>query len=59
MKTIAFRDNAGGSINGYFKDGQTRHERISEALKELKHTGNITVFLVKGNKLRKLFTKQY
>lgn len=59
MKTIAFRDIRGGTIHGYFKEGQTRHERIKEALAELKHVGCIHVYLVKGNKIRKLFTKKY
>jgi len=57
MKTIAFKDNAGGSIMGYFKEGETRHERIKNALADLRRTGNITVYLVKGNKTRKLFRK--
>ena len=59
MKTIAFRDNLGGKLHGYFKEGQTRHERIKEALKELKHVGNITIYLVDGNKTRKLLRKSY
>jgi hypothetical protein len=59
MKTIAFRDNLGGSLRGYFKEGQTRHQRIKEALKELEHVGNITIYLVDGNKTRKLFRKPF
>jgi len=60
MKTIAYRDNAGGTIQGYFNKfnpTQKRHERIKEALIDLRHTGNITVFLVNGNRIRKLFRK--
>jgi len=57
MKTLAYKDNAGGTIHGYFVEGQTRHERIKKAFEELRHTGNITIYLVKGNKLRKLIRK--
>lgn len=57
MKTIGYKDNAGGMINCYFKTGETRHERINNALIDLKHTGNITVYLIDGNKTRKLFRK--
>lgn len=59
MKTIAFQDIQGGILNGYFKIGEKRHERIINALKELKHTGRINVFLVDGNKQRLLFSKGY
>lgn len=61
MKTIGYKDNAGGSIYCFFKQGenQPRHERIKEALKSLKHTGNITVYLIDGNKKRKLFRKSF
>lgn len=60
MKTIGFKDNAGGMTNCYFNKSnpmQPRHERINEALRELKHTGNITIYLINGNKVRKLFRK--
>lgn len=60
MKTIAYQDNAGGAIHGYFNRSnptQNRHQRIIEALQDLKHTGNITVYLIKGRKVRKLFRK--
>lgn len=59
MKSIAFKDNAGGSTVMYYKDGETRHERIANALKELKHVGNITVYLVNGRKVRTLFRKSF
>jgi hypothetical protein len=62
MKTIGYKDNAtgrNGIIHCYFKQGQTRSERISEALKELKHVGNITVYLIKGKKVRPLFRKSW
>jgi len=61
MKTIAYQDIQGGGIYLYKgKDPkQKRHDRISEGLKELKHTGRIKVFLIDGNKTRKLFSKGY
>jgi hypothetical protein len=61
MKTIAFKDKAGGSLHAYFnaKDPrQPRHDRIKEALEDLKHTGNIIIYLVKGNKVRKIAQHQ-
>ena len=60
MKTIGFKDNAGGTINCYFNQSlptQKRVDRITEALNELRHTGNITVYLIDGRKVRKLFRK--
>ena len=60
MKTIGFKDNAGGMINCYFNGSnptQKRCDRIREALNDLRHTGNITVYLIDGNKVRKLFRK--
>lgn len=59
MKTIAFRDIQGGTIHAYFKEGETRHERIKNALQELKHVGRINVYLVKGRKIKHLFSKGY
>ena len=59
MKTIGFKDNAGGRIHLYFNVSkkETRWERFFNALNELKHTGNITIYRVKGNKAKKLKTK--
>jgi trehalose-6-phosphatase len=62
MKTIGFRDIAGGSIHLYkdkTNDQQPRHERIQAALQDLKHTGNIIVYLINGRKHRRLFIKRY
>jgi len=59
MKTIAYQDIQGGSLNGYFAKGETRHERISNALNDLRHTGRIKVYLINGNKTRLLFTKSW
>ena len=60
MKSIAFKDMAGGQIRQYInqnKPNQKRLERIYEALEELKHTGNIIIYKTKGNKLTKLKIK--
>jgi trehalose-6-phosphatase len=60
MKTIGYKDKAGGSIHIYknaSKPDQTRHERIREALKDLKHTGNINIYLINGRKVRKIASK--
>lgn len=68
MKTIAYRDLASplcpimeykpASEN---KDGElrlwkdkTRLERITEALTSLKHVGRIALYLVDGNKIRRI-----
>ena len=59
MKTIAFKDRAGGAIKAYFVEGQTRHERIKKALAELGPVANINIYLVKGNKLRLINQKQF
>jgi hypothetical protein len=60
MKTIGYRDNAGGAILCYkskTNPTQKRHDRIKEALNDLSHTGNITIYLIDGNKVRKLYRK--
>jgi hypothetical protein len=57
MKTIGYQDRAGGSIHIYknvSKPDQKRHERTMEALNELRHTGNINIYLIKGNRIRKI-----
>ena len=62
MKTIGYKDLATGKqgvINCYFIEGQRRHERINKALAELKHVGNIAVYLIKGNKTRRLFIRNF
>ena len=62
MKTIGFKDIAGGSINIYFnqKDPkQKRWERFYQALLELEHTGNIILYRINGNKINKLKLKRY
>ena len=59
MKTIAYQDIAGGRIRGYFVKGETRHERIKNALEDLKPMACIKIYLVKGNKLRLIKVKRY
>lgn len=54
MKTIAYKDLAGGAMKSYYMEGQTRHERIKKALDELHHVGNIVIYLIDGNKIRRL-----
>jgi len=59
MKTIAFKDIAGGTVHAYVntkKPKQKRWERFFEALEDLKHTGNIVIYRAKGQKLTKLKT---
>ena len=67
MKTIGYQDIAGNSINLYMPTNkntdlfnkQGYHERVTSGLKELTYTGCIVVYLIKGNKYRKLFKKGY
>jgi hypothetical protein len=59
MTNLAFQDILGGSVRVYSKGSNLpRLQRITNALKELKHTGDIKVYLYKGNKLRLLFVKR-
>lgn len=61
MKTIGFRDIAGGSIHIYKnvkEPSQKRIDRIKEGLKDLKHTGCIVIYLIKGNKYRRIAVKR-
>jgi len=66
MKTIAYRDLAGGGFMRYFEkeDSKTlfrqkKHERIKEALEDLKHTGNVAIYLVSKYKTRFLYKKSF
>jgi hypothetical protein len=59
MTNLAFQDILGGSINVYSKDTNLpRLQRIKNALHDLRHMGDIKVYLYKGNKLRLLFVKR-
>ena len=70
MKTIGILDRGDGRgiIRAYkldegkrkdslFQHGQTRIDRITEALNDIKHTGNIAVYLIQGNRTRFLFNR--
>ena len=58
MKSIGFQDVLGGAIHVYTtKERIPRQERIKRAFRELKHTGRIKIFLIDGNKARKIITK--
>ena len=62
MKTVGFRDIVGGGINCYVnksKPKQKRMERFFEGLEELRHTGNIVIYRIEGNKAKKLKVKRY
>ncbi len=60
MKSIVIKDISSGLMfvykpkypaqRSFFE--QKRNERIQAALTELKHTGNIGIYLLNGNKLR-------
>jgi len=66
MKTLAYRDLADNRNIYYIPKisrnftlfEKTRHQRNMELLQSIKHTGNIAVYLLKGNKTRLLFTKK-
>ena len=64
METIGFMDRVENkTIRLFYKNDseslfrQKKADRIIEAMRELKHTGNIAVYLIKGNKQRFLFCK--
>lgn len=71
MTTIGYIDNADGNrvlkgfkMDSFCRGGQTvemfaqkRTARIQEAFRELRHVGNITVYLINGSKKRKLFRR--
>lgn len=62
MTTIVFQDRSSGSMfiynpkypaqRGVFE--QKRTERLIAAIEELKHVGNINIFLFKKGRLRKI-----
>uniref|UniRef100_A0A6M3XKW6 Uncharacterized protein n=1 Tax=viral metagenome TaxID=1070528 RepID=A0A6M3XKW6_9ZZZZ len=67
MKTIGYRDLCDGSkrireyvprnMNTHLFNKQTRLERIKAGLNDLKHTGNIAVYLINNNKYQEIFRK--
>ena len=44
---------------GLNKQFQSHWNRIAEALQDIKHLGNVNVYLIKGRKYRLLFSKGY
>lgn len=60
MTNIAYKDRAGGRVNVWSKDQhKPKWERIKAALEDLKHMGNIKIFIYKGRKLRLIKTKSF
>jgi len=70
MKTIAYIDKVENKTLHCYKlndcqlfrktllyPKQKRLSRIIEALEDLKHTGNIDIYLINGNKYRKILSK--
>ena len=59
MKSIGYMDIVEGKTIRVFNPKQNinRHERIRMALDELKGMGNIIIYLINGNKYRKLFKR--
>ena len=66
MKTLAWKDRCDGRSGFYIPKISSynqslfepkRHERNITLLESLKHTGNIDVYLLNGNKSRLLFSK--
>ena len=57
VKTIGYVDRcARHRIYKYMPPGMTKTDRITGALKELQHVGNIEIYLIKGNKQRLIAT---
>lgn len=72
MKTIGIIDRADGNHrmkayipqsesvgNTIYMLSQKRIDRIYDALNEIKHTANIDVYLINGNKQRKIFSRGF
>jgi len=65
MKTLAWRDLGDPRKIFYIPKASKelnifepkRHQRNLKLLESIRHTGNIEVYLLKGNKTRLLFTK--
>ena len=60
MKTIGYIDLANGNKTMMFYNLplKSKNERITEALENLKHTGNIAVYFLKGKTQRLLSIHQ-
>ena len=60
MTNIAYQDILGGSIHVYTAHKELpKNERIQKALSELRHVGNIKIYLYKRRKFRLLTIKKY
>ena len=61
MKTIGYRDRADatGRIKIYTKPGVNHVDRIKEALEDIKHLGNVRIFLVQGRKFRLISERRF
>lgn len=65
MKTIGYKDK--GAVNSaslkiYInknKPRQKRHERFKEAWEKLRHTGNILIYSINGNKIKCISNRTY
>ena len=60
MKTIGYIDLGDGNktMMFYSLPLKSKNERIAEALENLKHTGNIAVYFLKGSTQRLLLTRK-
>lgn len=61
MTSIVYQDKCGGTMYLYLpkSERQKRTERILSALEDLKHMGNVNIFLLKRGKLRKIADRRW
>ncbi|HNA77780.1 MAG TPA: hypothetical protein PLX13_13730 [Saprospiraceae bacterium] len=65
MKTIGYKDKGAGKnapinvFNNKNKPEQKRHDRFKEAWQELRHTGNILIYSINGNKIKCISNRTY
>ena len=64
MKTIGYADRAHPKVIKAFtveytpeEVKYTRHDRMSDAWKEIEHLGNCYIYLIRGKKYRKIATR--
>ena len=63
MKSIGIMDKVEGKIRIYHSTDKTslfrqkRHERIAEAMEDIRYMGNINIYLINGNKYRLIQSK--
>jgi hypothetical protein len=59
MTNIAYQDILGGSIHVYTAHKELpKNERIKKALDDLRHVGDVKIFLYKRRKMRLLTIKR-